>query len=205
MTDDEDVPLRVDFRDAATARTWTEETPKKRPYRVNFFTAFCTALPARSTPPRVPELGSGPGHLAREIVSRCQIASYLALDWAEPMHALAREHLGELAPRVTQVTRDFRSDTWSEGLGTFDAVVTLQAVHELRHRRHMPRLLGQILPLLVPGGVLLYADHYRTEDSPLPGLSWSRDEQLAVLRAAQFASVERIYEEGSMALYAATR
>jgi SAM-dependent methyltransferase len=205
MTDDEDVPLVVDFRDAATARTWTEETPKKRPHRVNFFTAFCTALSARPTPPRVLELGSGPGHLAREIVSRCQIASYTALDWAEPMHALAREHLGELVSRMSFINRDFRSDTWPDGLGPVDAIVTLQAVHELRHRRHMPRLLTQLLPLLVPGGVLLYADHYRTSESKLPGLAWSRDEQLDVLRAAGFATVERIYEEASMALYAATR
>jgi len=205
MTDDEDVPLRVDFRDPATARTWTEETPKKRPYRVNFFTAFCTALSARPTPPRILELGSGPGHLAREIVSRCRIASYTALDWAEPMHALAREHLGELVTRVTFETRDFRSDTWPDGLGPFDAIVTLQAIHELRHKRHMPRLLGQVLPLLRPGCVLLYADHYLTADSKLPGLSWSRDEQLEVLRAAGFATVERLYEEGTMALYAATR
>lgn len=205
MTDDEDVPLRVDFRDAETARIWTQETPLKRPYRVNFFTAFCTALSARPTPPRILELGSGPGHLAREIVSRCAIASYTALDWAEPMHALARQHLGALASRVTFELRDFRSDTWPDGLGPFDAIVTLQAVHELRHRRHAPRLFAQALPLLVPGGVLLYADHYLTPESKLPGLAMSRDQQLDVLRATGFATVERIHDEGNMALYAATR
>jgi len=62
MSDDEDVPIRVDFRDAATARAWIEETRVKRPARPRFFAAFCEALVA-SPKPRILELGSGPGHL----------------------------------------------------------------------------------------------------------------------------------------------
>jgi len=51
MTDDEeDVPIRLDFRDPAVARTWIEETRIKRPFRPNFFAAFCEAL---SSQPRM--------------------------------------------------------------------------------------------------------------------------------------------------------
>lgn len=32
-SDDDDVPIRVDFRDAATARTWIEDTRLRRPSR----------------------------------------------------------------------------------------------------------------------------------------------------------------------------
>ena len=51
MSRDEDVPIRVDFRDPETARTWIEETRIKRPYRPRFFAAFCAALASRSKRP----------------------------------------------------------------------------------------------------------------------------------------------------------
>jgi len=75
---DEDVPLRVDFRDPEVARTWIEQTRIKRPHRPRFFVAFCDALAAKSKL-RILELGSGPGQLTREILSRCDVASYVAL------------------------------------------------------------------------------------------------------------------------------
>src|SRR5215468_8442237 len=97
--DDDDVPIRVDFRDAATARAWIEDTRIRRPYRPRFFAAFCSALVDRPKL-RVLELGSGPGQLAREILAHCDVSTYVALDFSPAMHALAAEHLGELASRV---------------------------------------------------------------------------------------------------------
>ena len=47
MISDDDVPIRVDFRDPATARTWIEDTRIKSPYRPRFFAAFCAALASR--------------------------------------------------------------------------------------------------------------------------------------------------------------
>src|SRR5512142_1134334 len=141
-SDDDDVPIRVDFRDAATARTWIEDTRIKRPYRPRFFAAFCEALAPR-TGLRILELGSGPGQLAREILSHCDVATYVALDFSPAMHAIAAEHLGELAARVSFVVRDFREPDWAAELGAFDAVVTLQAAHETRHKRHLVPLLSR--------------------------------------------------------------
>src|SRR5215510_6735387 len=101
MTDDEeDVPIRVDLRDPATARTWVEETRIKRPYRPRFFAAFCATLASRPRL-RVLELGSGPGQLAREILLHCDVQSYVALDFSPAMHEIAAEHLGELARCAT--------------------------------------------------------------------------------------------------------
>ena len=103
--DDDDVPIRVDFRDPPTARTWIEDTRIKRPYRPRFFAAFCAALAARPAL-RLLELGSGPGQLAREILTQCDVQTYCALDFSPAMHAIAAESLGDLASRVTFVTRD---------------------------------------------------------------------------------------------------
>lgn len=198
--DPEDVPTSVDFLDPDHARRWTNETPRKRPWRASFFTEYCTAL--AGTQLRILELGSGPGHLAREILTHCDVAEYVALDVSSAMHDLAREHLGELASRITFVTRDFRTPEWTEHLSGFDAIVTMQAVHETRHKRRALPLLAQARTLLQRGGQLLYCDHY-FEDGKTPGLLLDRAEQPEVLRAAGYAHVEVLRDEGGMALYAA--
>jgi SAM-dependent methyltransferase len=198
--DDADVPIHVDFRDPATARTWIEETRIKRPYRPRFFAAFCAALASRPKL-RILELGSGPGQLAREILAHCDVAAYTALDFSPAMHAIAAEHLGELALRVTFVIRDFREAEWPHGLGSFDAIVTLQAAHETRHERHLVPLLERARTVLVPGGVLLYADHYVTPETKHPGLMPARDDQPRALERAGFTGVELCHEEHDMALW----
>jgi SAM-dependent methyltransferase len=200
--DETDVPIRVDFRDPATCRTWIEDTQIRRPYRPRFFDGFCAALASRSRL-RILELGSGPGQLARAILERCDVETYVALDFSTAMHAIAVEHLGELAHRVMFVVRDFREAAWAEGLGAFDAVVTLQAAHETRHHRHLVPLLSRARTVIVEGGVLLYADHYRTPETKLPALAPMREEQPRALERAGFVGVTLVYEEGAMALWSA--
>src|SRR5262245_7822802 len=203
MTSDDDVPIRVDFRDSATARTWIEATRIRRPYRPRFFAAFCAALASRPKL-RILELGSGPGQLAREILVHCDVASYVALDFSPAMHEIAAEHLSELASRVMFVTRDFREPSWPRDLGTFDAIVTLQAAHETRHKRHLVPLLERARTVIAPGGVLLYADHYLTPETRLPALSPARTDQPLALERAGFVDVELRHEEGNMALWCGT-
>jgi SAM-dependent methyltransferase len=200
--DEEDLPIRVDFRDPVTARTWIEETRVKRPYRPRFFAAFCRELSQRQL--RILELGSGPGQLAREILSQCDVQTYVALDFSQAMHDIAAEHLGELARRVTFVTRDFREPVWPEALGEFDAVVTLQAAHETRHKRHLVPLLQRARTVIAPGGVVLYADHYLTPETKLRALAPTREEQSLALEQAGFSDVRLVYEEGNMALWSGT-
>ncbi len=190
----------MNFLDPAHARTWLTDTTLRKPWRSQFFAAFCSALPRRTL--RILELGSGPGQLAREILSRCAVAEYVALDFSAAMHELAREQLGELAARITFVTCDFRSADWLDGLAGFDAVVTQQAVHETRHKRHAQLLLAQARTTLVPGGVLLYCDAYASPTTK-PDLFLERDEQPAMLRAAGYVHVELLRDEHGMALYAA--
>lgn len=201
--DDDDVPICVDFRDPTTARTWIEDTRVRRPYRPRFFTAFWRALVSRSEL-RILELGSGPGQLAREILVHCKVDTYVALDFSPAMHEIAAEHLGDLANRVTFVVRDFREPTWPNGLGRFDAVVTLQAAHETRHKRHLVPLLSRARTLVAPGGVLLYADHYLTPNTKLPALSPTRADQPLALERAGFVDVQLLHEEGNMALWQGT-
>lgn len=198
--DDDDVPIRVDFRDGATARAWVEDTRIRRPYRPRFFAAFCAAL-ASCPKLSILELGSGPGQLAREILVHCDVHSYVALDFSPAMHEIAGEHLGALSSRVTFVVRDFRESDWASGLGTFDAVVTSQAAHETRHKRHLVPLLERARTVIAPGGMLLYADHYLTAETTLPALAPARADQPLALERAGFVDVRLLHEEGNMALW----
>ncbi|ATQ66794.1 MULTISPECIES: class I SAM-dependent methyltransferase [Methylosinus] len=203
----EATPSPIDFHDIDQARAWTADTVARRPHRPRFFDAFCASLEGRfDAPIRIAELGSGPGHLACAILRRCRIESYHAIDFSPAMHALAHEHLAEASSRVTFVEADFRSNSWAAGLAGVDAVVTMQAAHELRHKNRLPALLDLIHETIRPGGLLLYCDYYadaaREEKSTL---FLTRDEQPAALERAGFAPVGLVHEEGGMALYRALR
>jgi SAM-dependent methyltransferase len=197
-----DVPSPINFHDPRQARAWLEHTARKRPWRPEFFRAFAAALNARfAYPLRILELGSGPGQLAAAILKDCRVSQYVALDFSGAMHAMAREQLGPAARWVKFVQRDFRDASWNMGLDKFDAVVTLQAAHETRHRDRLPQLLRQTRAALKRGGVFLYCDHYRGRPNPV--LYLERNAQPRALSAAGFVRIDRILDKGGMALYRA--
>jgi len=203
----EDVPSPIDFRDPAQARAWVEETVKTRPYRPAFFAAFAEALGRRfDRPIDVLELGSGPGHLAQSLIGHTAIRRYVALDFSEAMHAIAREVLGPLGERVEFTACDFREPDFARGLGSFDAVVTMQAAHEMRHRRHLVRFLETAASALKDGGILLYSDHYAEPgNGKNPDLMETRQRQKRALEQAGLIDVMCLLDEGGMALYQAVK
>jgi SAM-dependent methyltransferase len=201
-----EVPSPIDFADPPQARAWVEETTRRRPWRPRVFAAFAARLNAHFRAPfSVAELGSGPGHLAAAILAACDCESYAAVDFSPAMHDLAREHLGDRAKSVRFLVEDFRESGWSERLGVVDAIVTMQAAHEVRHASRQPALFQTVRRRIRSGGLFLYGDHfYAEESSKNRGLYLSREEQLEALNAAGFRCVERVLEESGLALYSAT-
>ena len=202
---DDDVPSPIDFNDPIQARAWVEDTVKRRPYRPRFFAAFAEALNTRSVGPLdVLELGSGPGQLAEQILRHCAVRQYVARDFSAAMHAIARERLMPFLDRLEFVERDFRRPDWGNGLGRFDAVVTMQSAHETRHKRHLPDFLRAAREHLISNGILLYSDHYAEEGSGKnPALMAARAEKGEALERAGFSNVQHLLDEGGMALYSA--
>jgi cyclopropane fatty-acyl-phospholipid synthase-like methyltransferase len=139
------------------------------------------------------------------VLSRVVIQSYTAFDFSAPMHALARERLGEsLCRHVQFLEADFKHPGWTEGLGRFDAVVTMQAVHELRHKRHAPGFYRNVQGLLRRGGVLLVCDHIRGEGGTMDtALYMTVEEHEAALRTGGFASTALLLKKGGLALFRA--
>ena len=201
-----DVPSPLDFRDPVQARAWLEDIGTLRAWRTGFIAAFAATLQLEKRPLDVLELGSGPGHLAAELLRICPIASYLAVDFSPAMHDLAREHLGPDVERVHFLLRDFRDEDWREGLGPVDVVVTMQAAHEVRHRRRLAPLFAGVRKIVRPGGLFLFCDHYRLDDSAAQrALYLERGEQATALEAAGFADVRPVFDDAGMALLSARR
>jgi SAM-dependent methyltransferase len=202
-----DVVSPIDFHDINQARDWVSNTVATKPWRPQFFAAFEAALHDDfSRPVKILEMGSGPGHLAEHILRNCSVESYTALDFSAAMHLIAKEQLGELASKAIFVQRDFRRPDWTVGLGSFDAVVTMQAAHEVRHRDHLPSLLQQAQSLIRPGGIFLFCDHYSEVGSKKnPELYVTKEAQPQLLRDAGFTNITRLLDEGGMALFRAIK
>ena len=202
----EDVPTPIDLRLMSDAREWEATAMAKRPWRSEFFDRFAAEMAASAVPTRrILELGSGPGFLADRLLREFRHVDYVALDFSAAMHRLATERLGPRASRVQFVERSFREEDWSQGLGHFQFVVTNQAVHELRHKRHAAGLHVAVRQLLEPGGAYLVCDHFVGEGGMSnEQLYMSVEEQQAVLRGAGFANVSMLLLKGGLALHRAT-
>jgi len=200
-----DVPSLVDLRSMADARDWASTAMARRPWRTEFFHRIADELSHSSSAQlSILELGSGPGFLARHLLTALPAATYVALDYSPAMHELAKERLGELADRVQFVEADFRTVQWSAGLPRFDAVVTVQAVHEIRHKRHASSLYRAIRLLVDPAGQFLMCDHFAGAagmDDVV--LFMSPEEHETALRCGGFSNVALLLQREGMVLFSA--
>jgi ubiquinone/menaquinone biosynthesis C-methylase UbiE len=201
-----DVPSPIDLRLLADASEWAATAMEKRPWRTEFFAKFTDEL-AQLEPAvgSVLELGSGPGFLASRLLSEVPDIHMTLLDFSEAMHVLARQRLGATVARVEFVLRNFKDPQWAEGLHNFDAVITNQAVHELRHKRYAEGLHRQVATVLRSGGAYLVCDHYAGHGGMSNDqLYMTVTEQKSALESAGYASVCQVFLTGGMVLHRAT-
>jgi len=196
MTDEADVPSGIDLRDPSDAKAWIAEADVKRPWRADVRKAIAERV-AEAGRARVVdaarlgildaarlhvlELGPGPGLLAEAILEACDVERYVLFDFSPPMLAAATRRLGD---RAVAVLGDYKQPDWTSALeGPFDAIVAMQSVHEIRHKRHVPGLYAQARTLMRPDSVLVVSDHEPKDERPL---FMSATEQLAAMTLAGF-------------------
>jgi SAM-dependent methyltransferase len=201
---EEDLPSPIDFCDPGDAREW-ERTAQERPGRAEMFQAFGHELSRLGKDgPSILDLGSGPGFLAAYLLDALPTVRLTLLDFSAAMHDLARARLGPRAMRASFVERNFKEGGWSQGLGLFDAVITNQAVHELRHKKYASQLHAQVRQVLKPAGLYLVSDHFFGEGSlQNDQLYMTVAEQRNALLAAGFPDAQIVTAAGTLVMHRA--
>ena len=115
------------------------------------------------------ELGVGAGGLAKSVLNSLADASgegtpaaveYTGID-VEPALVLHGKDLLETAGHrddIHLVCADLRGDVWAERIGPFDAIFSLQTLHDLGGIEALETIYRQIRELLAPCGILVNAD-----------------------------------------------
>lgn len=208
MTDDapDDVPMRIDLCDPATAASWVVDAEERRPWRPEVRRLIAELVRAGVERPRILELGPGPGLLAETILGRVAVRSYTLLDSSGPMLAMARDRLGT-RDDVHVVLGSFKHADLPALVGDgFDVVVAMQAVHEIRHKRHVTGLYREVHRVLQPGGRLVVCDHEPMTDSVFhTTLHSTLDEQHAAMASAGFVSITSHVAHSNMYVLSAMR
>lgn len=201
---DQDVPSPINLRDPRDAQEW-ERTAQERPGRSEIFQAFGRELlELGKSDLAILDLGSGPGFLAAYLLDAVPGARLTLLDFSASMHTLARARLGQRATRADFVERSFSESGWCHGIGPFDAVITNQAVHELRHKRYASQLHAAVKEVLKLGGTYLVCDHYFGAGGlQSDELYMTVDEQRNALFTAGFSEVRQVAAAGSLVMHRA--
>jgi cyclopropane fatty-acyl-phospholipid synthase-like methyltransferase len=203
----QDVPYGNDWDSTAEAAAYAESADKARPWRSKIRDHVAARVARLALRARVLELGSGPGLLAHRVLQQCpNLETYTLLDFSEPMLALSRERLAAF-PEATFVHHSFKSEDWARHVGGgFDCVVSMQAVHELRHKRHARRLYEQVYEVLAAPGLFLVCDHTPFDDSPKSiALYMTEQEQQQALAHARLDSINVELSMNGLVLYAGER
>jgi cyclopropane fatty-acyl-phospholipid synthase-like methyltransferase len=202
-----DVPYGNDWDSAEEVAAWAEAADRIRPWRAQIRDQIARRVAMLPTGARVLELGSGPGFLAHRVLQRCpNLEGYTLLDFSEPMLALSRERLA-MFPAASLVLASFKSEGWTRRVrGPFDCVLSMQAVHELRHKRHAVQLYERVYQVLTVPGRIMICDHTPFDDtSASTTLYMTEREQQKALAEARFTNVQIELTMDSLVLYGGER
>ena len=204
-----EVPSDHDFFDPAYVKHWSDSIIRYRPERKKLFKAFAAeAARMNKSALSVFELGCGPGFLAEALLDNCNIARYTLLDFSPEMLNLSRKRLAKFKDKTVFIQRNFKENNWTDAIhADFDLVVSLQAVHELRHASRIPTLYSQLYELLVPGGKILICDHVNSaaRSAHRAAHFMTVDEHLSTFKEAGFINPREICPATDLSLMAAEK
>jgi SAM-dependent methyltransferase len=152
-----DTPVAVTAYLARLANSWPE-----RPQIALHIAKQISALGKAA--PRVLELCCGPGWLAAQLLPALPTMHYVGVDISPPFLDFAQAELALHADRIALLEVDLSATDWPTALAKqvgadpFDAIISLQSLHDVGDATTIERLYGQCKALLAPGGRLLNAD-----------------------------------------------
>jgi SAM-dependent methyltransferase len=191
-----------DYFDPAYVNDWTSVANSKRPFRLELFEAIVSELVVFQAS-KVLDVGSGPGFLAERVLAGCDVASYHLFDFSPYMIELSRVRLRDSCDRVVFHQGSFLDEGWWRPLqGRYDAIVSVQAIHEVREGTRVPKLYGELRILLEEGGIILIADEVNDGDKKEEHLLSLDDHEVALLKAG-FEGFRTVHSAGDLVLFAA--
>jgi hypothetical protein len=130
------------------------------------------------------------------------VESYTLLDFSEYFLELSRQRLRSF-PRICFAKANFKTEDWYQQLAApYTAVLAMQSIHEIRHKRHVPGLYARIRSLLEPGGLLAVCDGTPRDTTALwqVSLFMTVAEQLNAFASAGFSEVKLEAQKDAMIL-----
>jgi cyclopropane fatty-acyl-phospholipid synthase-like methyltransferase len=137
------------------------------------------------------DLGAGYGALAQFLLKHFPNARALCQDGSEEMAKLGRQRMEHLRGRFDYVLCDFSKPGWHRKMkGSFDAVVSAIAIHNVRSPEIIKSIYDETFALLRTGGCFLNFDR----------MTPSKKDQLTWLEEAGFSDVQCFWDGGRRAL-----
>jgi tRNA (cmo5U34)-methyltransferase len=171
---------------------WAEGQDKREAEREEIFRLIARTL---SDDPLAPlailDLGAGYGALSQFLLTHFPNASAACQDGSEEMAKLGRQRMEHLTGRFDYVLCDFSKPDWSHKIeGSFDAVVSAIAIHNVRLPEIIKSIYEETFLLMKPGGCFLNFDR----------MTPSKEDQLAFLQEAGFSDVQCLWDGGRRAI-----
>jgi len=182
-----------DWDSAEYVSRWAKGQDPKEKDRDAAFTLLADTIPfSKQLPIRILDLGAGYGALTQFLLNRFPKATAVCQDGSKEMATLGAERMRNLSGRFEYVLCDFARAGWSEKLkGSFEAVVSSIAIHNVREPEIIKRIYEDAFPLVKAGGCFLNFDRHRP---PI-------EDQMQWLREAGFKDVKCFWQNESRAVF----
>jgi SAM-dependent methyltransferase len=182
-----------DWSSKEYVRNWATRQDRYEEERRPQFQMIADAIPfTKDAAIQILDMGAGYGALTQFLLEQFPNATALCQDGSEEMAKLGRHRMAKWKGRVDYVIADFSKPGWSRAIhGSFDAIVSTIAIHNVRVPGIIEGIYGELFQLLKPGGCFLNLDLVFV---PLA-------KQLGWLRAAGFSEVKSYRHETREALF----
>ena len=181
-----------DWSSREYVRTWAEGQDEREFEREAIFRSLANAV---SSDPEATikflDLGAGYGALTQFLLEHFPHATAVCQDGSTEMAKLGRQRMQALERRFRYVLCDFSRPGWSRKInGSFDAVVSSIAIHNVRSPDTIRAIYQETFSLVKSGGCFLNFDR----------MTPSKQEQMKWLKEAGFTRVQCYWDGGRRAL-----
>jgi SAM-dependent methyltransferase len=149
-----------DWSSKEYVRDWATRQDRYEEERRPQFQMIADAIPfSRDGAIQILDVGAGYGARTQFLLEQFPNATALCQDGSEEMAKLGRRRMAKWKGRFDYVIADFSKPDWSRAIhGTFDAVVSSIAIHNVRVSGIIEAIYKEVFQLVKPGGCFLNLD-----------------------------------------------